>query len=408
MQPSSSRWFLLTFALTSCHALTAPGNPGSAGPSSAAVKGEKFGILAPLDPEMLALWPEAHGGSWTVLEVLAHGASVKRGEVVVRCDPRVLDEELHKAELELASTEIAHRGLCERGQLELEGAQTALARARAGLERARRSLEGWKQKELAFAGRSDELSKRWEEAGVEDQRDELDQLEKMYAADELVDATEDIVLKRSKRALALTQEQNAISRERALYRQELELTLQTEQREEEFRAQQETVARLERQQAIEARGRTDAEARSADAQSEQRARLERLRRDRALFELAAPCDGLLLHGAPEEYRPGKTPARIQRGHQLGTRTVLFSIAAREPAGVAFDVGEGELASFQDGARVEVCAIAGESKTSGTVRLDEHARSLAVGEASFECFAALESPLAGARYGQRVRVAPTKP
>jgi len=396
-----SRAILFSFLFSGCQASThAPDRaPGGAKPPGGAA--EKFGVLAPLEPRTIELWPEAYGGSWIALEVLPPGSAVKQGDVIARCDTRAIDDELHRGELELASAEIAHRSLLERGKLDADGAGTALARARAGLERSRRSLASWKEKELAFASRSDTLSKRWEEAGVEDQKDELDQLEKMYQADELVDATEDIVLKRSRRALALTQDQNALSRDRASNHQELELVLQTEQREEEFAAQAESVARLERQQAIDARAREDAAARSADALAEQRARLERLRRDRALFVLAAPADGVLLHGSPEDYRPGKTPARYQRGSQLGTRTVLFQVAAPGPSGVAFDVAEGELASFQDGARVEVRS--GDARAGGTVRLDELPRSLGAGEATFEAFATLEEPLAGGRYGQRVRI-----
>jgi hypothetical protein len=387
--------------LAGCRAPAAGG--ASAGP--AAQEAEKFGILAPLDAEPLELWPEAYAGSWTVLTILPHGAAVAEGDVVARCETRAIDEELHRTELELRSAEIAHAGLLARGQLETEGARAALERARAGLERARRALEGWKQQELAFASRADGLSKRWEEAGVEDQTDELDQLEKMYAADELVDATEDIVLKRSRRALSITQEQNALARDRAIYKKELELALQTEQREEDVRAQEENVARLERQHALDARSRADAEARSTDALALQQEKLARLRRDRALFELTAPRAGVLLHGGSEDYRPGKTPPRHRRGSALAPHAELFLVAAAEPMGAAFDVAEGELASFQDGARVEVRAPGGEARTGGTVSLDEHARSLSVEEARFEGFVALEQPLPGARYGQRVRITP---
>jgi hypothetical protein len=43
-----------------------------------------------------------------------------------------------------------------------------------------------------------------------------------------------------------------------------------------------------------------------------------------------------------------------------------------------------------------------------VQLDEHARSLGTGAANFEATAVLDTPLAGARYGERVRLAPVGP
>lgn len=385
-------------------ACRAPASAPEAAPAPAPGAG-KPALLVPRDPAVLALWPEAFQGAWTVLEVVPNGSAVEAGQVVVRCETRAIDEELHRAELELASAELAHANLLERGRLASEGASAALARARAGLARAERALAGWKQKDLAFARRSDELSKRYEEAGLEDQLDELAQLEKMYQADELVDATEEIVVKRSQRGLALTKDGNALSRERAAHRFELELALQTESREEEFRAQTESVARLEREQALEARTRSDAEARSADALALQKERLARLRRDRALFELTAPSAGILLHGSSEDWRPGRSPARLRRGSQLAPRNELFLLASPAPAAVAFEVSQAELATYADGARLEVHALDGTLAGDALVELDEHAKSLGTGEANHDASAVLSTPLAGARYGQRVRLTP---
>src|SRR5262245_29301360 len=106
--------------LSACHVL-GPGPAQAGSPASTAgakPTGEKLGVLAPRDAKPLALWPEAYSGSWVVLEVLPHGSVVKQGDVVARCETRAIEDELHRAELELHSAEIAHQGLLERGQLE--------------------------------------------------------------------------------------------------------------------------------------------------------------------------------------------------------------------------------------------------------------------------------------------------
>src|SRR5262245_16823399 len=91
----------LPFLIASCHS---PGSAGSPAPTGASGGGaEKFGVLAPLHPQTISLWPEAHGGAFVVLEVLSHGSVVKRGDVIARCETRAIDEELHRSELELAS-----------------------------------------------------------------------------------------------------------------------------------------------------------------------------------------------------------------------------------------------------------------------------------------------------------------
>ena len=56
----------------------------------------------------------------------------------------------------------------------------------------------------------------------------------MYEADELTDATEEIVLKRSRRNLALTEERNSLQEDRRQYRVELSDRIQLESRKEDL------------------------------------------------------------------------------------------------------------------------------------------------------------------------------
>src|SRR5206468_6852083 len=137
-----------------------------------------------------------------------------------------------------------------------------------------KSLEGWSGKEIPFARRSDEIGKKNEDAGIDDQKDELAQLEKMYKADELVDATEEIVLKRSKRRLAISEESRGLSVDRRQYRMDYDEAMQTEVKREAVKTQELSLDRLVRTQAIERRAREDALARSKDALDQQRERLE--------------------------------------------------------------------------------------------------------------------------------------
>lgn len=406
--PSSTRTLplFLVLALLGCRASSAAPTAVTEGKASAqGEKGEKLGVLAPLGGTAIALWPEAYAGALIVLEVAPQGAAVAAGDVLARLDARALDEELRRAELELGTSTLNHQSTLERNRLEAAGAQAALGRARAGLERARRSLESWKGVELAFEQRSQEISRRYQQANLEDQTDELDQLEKMYKGDELVDATEDIVLKRSRRGLALTKDQNALSSERTKHHEAFELALERERREEELRAQEEAVARLERTQELEARGRADAERRSAAALAEQTEKLARLQRDRAFFELKAPCAGVLLHGGLREYRPGRSPARFERGSALATRSEIFVIAPPTPLGVTYDVSDGERARFAAGTTLEVRALSGTASAAARAELDLYPRALSTGESTLEGSALLATPLAGAHYGERVRLAP---
>jgi hypothetical protein len=365
---------------------------------AAGTPAQKSGTFVPSGAAALAIWPEQYAGGLLVLECKPQGTLVAQGDVIATLDTRAIDDELHKADLEAHSAAVRHQGVIERNRLDEAAARMQLELAKAGLERTQRSLEGWKISELAFAKRSDELQKRGEQARVEDETDELDQLEKMYKADALVDATEDIVLKRSRRSLDLTKASNQLSRDRAAYREQLDLALQTEQKEEQARTQAEALARLEKQTQLDALARTDAEARSADGLREQRERLEKLVRDRALLVLRAPRAGLLLHGCAKDYRPGRTAPRYERGSTLAFRQDLFLVADPAPAALALDLAESELAKFAEGAKVAVNAGA---QLHGSLHVDPYARA----NAQCEALISLDQPASGALYGSHATVRP---
>lgn len=373
-------------------------------PASAPANAAKNGVFTPTNCAAIALWTEAYEGSLLVLEVSPHGAIVKEGDVIARLETRGIDDQIHDAELEVHSSEVRHKATLEKHRLEDDAERLALVRASAALDRAKRALEGWESKELAFTKRGDELQKKWEEAGVDDQNDELRELEKMYKADELVDATEDIVLKRAQRRLALTLTSNGLSRDRATFRTDLEQALETERRRDSVHEQEEGVVRLVASQEVERRSRQDAQVRSADALAQQQKRLERLRRDRELFTLHAPRAGVLLHGRALDYQPGNTPPRHARASQLALRTDLFVIADPAPSAVALEITDAELAKTANGSGAVVRAVAaGAADARGVIAIEAYPRKMGGNENLFGAQVKLEHPLPGALYGARALV-----
>jgi len=382
----------------------APPRAAAAGAAQGAL--EKVGIVAPLSYDALVLVPEQYAGGFSVLEVLPHGTLVSEGDVIARLDARAIDQELHRSGLELASAEIRHQGVVERNRLDAAAAALELEQSAAALERARRSLAGFREFELAFDRRADDLAKRNEQASIEDQVDELDQLEKMYKADALVDATEDIVIKRSRRQLETTRQAVDLSRDRARYREEYDRQRDLAQREDALRAQAEAHGRLARTQELDARARADAEVRSADALREQRELCARLQRDRALFELRAPRAGVLLHGASRDFRPGRSPARCEKLGSLAPRTEVFLVADPEPGAVTLDLSDADLAQARSGLRVRVESLGATAVTAeGTLVVETHPLSASASEATYSARVTLDAPLAGVVHGTRARVVP---
>lgn len=343
---------------------------------------EREGVFAPVEFDALALWPEAYSGELLVLEALPHGTIVEEGEVLARIDLGALEDQVRDAELELRSATVRHEAELQKNVLADEAAADALQQATARLDRARRALEGYLEKELEFARRASAWQTRLEQGRVDDQVDELDQLEKMYAADELIDATEDIVLKRSRRDLERTRERTGLSMEQRAFEAELTRPLQVEARREEVALQERALARLEKTQAVEARARADSVERSAAELEKKRERLDELTRDRAMLELRAPRAGVLLHGALDDYRPGGKPPRWKRGSRLSTRTDLMLVADPAHVAVVLDVPEKDLGRIEDGARAQVAPLS-DPGAAQSARVDVDSYPAARGGGVFE-------------------------
>ena len=378
------------------------GANGADEPSSSA----RTGVLVPAEVEAISFWPQAYRGELLVLEVLPQGAAVTAGDVLATLDTRAIEEAVRGAELEVASTLVKHEGLVQKNQMAEEAAASRLERAQASLARARRSLEGWRSYEVAFSERGSGVTRARQQSWLEDQRDELDQLQKMYEADELTDATEEIVLKRSKRDLALTEVSNALSSDRRAYQVEYTEAMQTEQKEEAVLEQEEKLDHLVRTQALDRAARLDAEALSAVALEKKRVQLERLTADLEAMTLRAPRDGILLHGRLRDYRPGGSPQQLERGSVLGARKDVLMVADPERLAVALDLPESLLAEVSDGSAVVVRPLATRDvELRGTLEIGTYPRSLKGGESLFEGLVELAGTAPGLVIGMHTKVEP---
>jgi hypothetical protein len=397
--------------LASCHSTPTKPAPDSAhaGPAAApkpatATTNERSGVFAPVSSAAVSFWPEAYSGELLLTEVMPQGSVVKEGDVVAKLETRAIDEQVHQAELEAGSAAVRHAGVVERNKIDDEAAASALDLTKSALDRTRRSLEGWSSKEVPFTKRGDEIGKKNEDANIDDQKDELAQLEKMYKADELVDATEEIVLKRAQRRLAISQDSVGLSGDRRKYRVDYDEAMQTEVKREAVRSQEQALDRLVRSQAIERRAREDALARSKDALDQQNQRLERLKRDREKFAIHAPRAGVLLHGKEKDYRPGRTPARYERGSTLAGRTDVFVVADPDAVAVALDVPESMLKEAGEGAAVEVQAVAMTSESrAGTLHVETYPSAKPGEENGYEAVVKLDHAIPGVLFGMRAKV-----
>lgn len=136
--------------------------------------------------------------TFEIEEVVEHGAKVAEGQTLLRFDREPLDEAIAELDLSLRMGEIA----MQRAEAELPRLEKSLDMRLADAERS----EGYAKEdydEYKSAGRdqmveSSRMMLKQYRMYLDQARDELVQLEKMYEADDLTEETEEIVLKRQR------------------------------------------------------------------------------------------------------------------------------------------------------------------------------------------------------------------
>jgi HlyD family secretion protein len=324
------------------------------------------GTLVPVDASEISLWLERYRGELLVLEVVAHGSFVNEGDVLIRFDTTPIEEQIRQAEFDLHQGRQKLSNAEQESRIQEEAVEADLARAEKGAEWAARKLEGYLEKEKAFTVEEIRLRDQSMQHGIEDQRDELEQLEQMYREDELVDATEEIVLKRSRRRLAssvawarLREQQNeyALAHTEAIKQEGLEQDAALKSAALERQRRSAVIKRATREAGLE-RDRFDVHKKQAN--------LEGLKRDREELTVRAPRRGLVLHGDAEA-APGS--ATLERGRRASLYQTIMVVADPDRLRVVTEVPESSLFEAKSGTAAEVTLVAApDFKTVGPLRV----------------------------------------
>ncbi|MHC4942526.1 MAG: efflux RND transporter periplasmic adaptor subunit [Planctomycetota bacterium] len=361
------------------------------------------GVFTPASYEEIELWPEEYSGELLVLEVIEHGTLVSKGDLIARLELKSIDRQIELLEREIRSSALSLKSTKERAALDEARARAKLDDTRAELELARRDLEGWEKHELEFKKREADMYKQATQNYIDDQKDELAQLESMYRDDELVDATEEIVMKRARRDLARSMKALDLQVERRDYTESFSEPAQTERRRMQFRTKELGLQQLIRTQEIDKRSREDGILKAELAFKDQEDKLARIKRDREMLTLRAPADGVLLHGSAEKYRPGSASPRYERGSRLGFRTTLFVVADPDRFNLALNVPESKLEVLKPGMGAKVTpTVPTKIEAAGTLRMDRFPspKSAAGPENKYEAVIEVDGSMIGLVAGMR--------
>ena len=298
----------------------------------------------------IAISPEAWA-ELTVVETVAHGTLVKKGDVLVKLKTDNLKDQIRELELARPSAELALK-IAEEDFTALErSTPLQLKAARNAKTRAEEDLVYYEKISKPYSIESAHWSVKSSEFSLEYNQEELDQLRKMYAADDLTEETEEIIVKRaqysvdsSKRSLESTRRRSerslttTIPREHADQRQQLEQQVINWKKAEATLPEALKKARLD----------LAAQRRGLDKSAR---KLTELKKDLDAMTVVAPHDGIAYYGAATR---GKwlTTANIEKklrpSGKLMPHEVFITVVQTSPLQIRTAVAEAQLPNLEIG------------------------------------------------------------
>lgn len=323
------------------------------------VEVELEGVFVAEKMTEVAIYPK-EWSSFSVVEAASHGQVVHKGEVIVRFDETDLAVAIADMEADQRLAELSI--IQAERSLPLFAQSLALSQqsAERNAQYAERDLQRYIEIDRPFTERSAAFRLKSSQNYLEYANEELEQLEKMYQADDLTEESEEIVLKRQRDSVESAQ--FSVARQKNSHSQTLQVELPREDASHKHAVEQ---ARLALEQA-----KLDAELKASQKRFElektKHARGRSLEKhakllaDRELMSVTAPVDGVVYYGQCVD---GKWPGiqtqmkSLRPKGSVTPKSVFMTIVSPRPVKIEAQIAEKDLAGFSEGlaARIEPTA-----------------------------------------------------
>lgn len=311
---------------------------------------------------------------WTdyeIVEVASLGAKVRKGETLFKFDDKKIKESIADMELDQRLNELSiMKSEEEMPRLEKTLAMDLTAAERADKE-AHEDFDRYKQIDRPMYLKSAEFMAKYYGFMLDYEKDELEQLVKMYEADDLTEDTEELVLKRQRN----TVEAAEFSLEGAKLNRDEMLNVRIPRYDIEIKegldrtamalARAKLASQIDLNRArYELQQRKDARAKSLE-------RYSKMLVDRGLMEIKSPADGIVYYGKNTNGRWNETAALINRYEPKNNVTAspaLMTIVEPRPLLVTATFEEAKRPEIAVGQKVKVSPPAeGAERISGKVK-----------------------------------------
>ena len=289
--------------------------------------------------------------SFTVVQAVEHGARVKKGDVLIEFDSDKIDKaiadlrtEQQIAEVALKMSEDQLATLEKSTPLDLEASQRSQRLAE-------EDLKNYQDVIRPNAIKEADKYVKFTHQNLDYDREELEQLEKMYKADDLTEETEKIVLKRARDTVERAEfqvEQEELQRDQLL---KFRIPRADEQIKEtvERRSLAWSKDRVELPLTLDKQRLDAAKLKVQNARSKER--LKNLLADQELMKIKAPSDGYVYYGRCQRGKFNEITSlteSLRRGGNAMPHHVLMTIVESRPLMIHSTVSEDRLQYIRNG------------------------------------------------------------
>jgi HlyD family secretion protein len=304
-----------------------------------------------------------HPQAWTelnVVEAVDHGREVRKGDLLAKLDRRKIEQEIQDERAARKQAELA----IEQLRAELRVLEPSVPVDLAAAERAKRNAAADLENFLAIgrdlAARSADVQVRYSEMRVDFAKDELVQLEKMYEADDLTEETEELILKRTRRQLELSQFSLEIARTSRNQILNIRLPRQEDDLGESVKQTELALDKVRTTLPLKlTKMKLDLDKQEYELAKATR-KLEKLEHDAELHTVLAPADGIVYYGSCVDGEWTSADAmrkKLTRGGTLSAHEVFMTIIEPELLAVRVSVSEKALNSLTTATQCQVHPVA---------------------------------------------------
>jgi len=316
------------------------------------------------------LRPEA----WTdyeIEEVVDHGEKVTKGETLIKFDDEKINEAIADLELEQRLNELAILKADEELPRMEKTLKLDLAQAERSDRDAKEDFERYNEIDRPMAVKTAEFMVKYYDFMLGYEKDELDQLQKMYEADDLTEETEEIVLKRQRNSVEFAEfslEDATINRNEML---KVRLPRSDIRIKDALARTALALARAQTSSSLDMnRARYEQEQRKK-ARTKSLDKHAKLIEDRGLIEIESPADGIVFYGQNVNGRWSDTATLIAKYKPHGNispGSIVMTIVEPRPVYVTSTVEEAKRPELSDGQKAKIVLPAeGSDRIGGEVK-----------------------------------------